>query len=277
MRQKFDETDIAAFAAPLKFAFVGAMNDEGFPHFNLINTLEVFEGDKLTFAKSYHGQTKLLLEKHGKGGFFSLSLDLQYYDGRIKLLRMEDMGELKEYYSQKPGTRYSAYFNVEKVYVCAVEGFEGPVQLVPDAVLGNVMGFLPKLRAYMQDMDGAPLSGYTAEILSRNPNTMGKILAWEDAEGYPAFAPLFEAFPAGTGRVAFPVCDERIADIPDGAKVTLQVMQLTTMEGFQIRGILHKHDDNTVGTIDVVNLYNSMLFHPAVYWPMEPYKAVVSF
>jgi len=54
-------------------------------------------------------------------------------------------------------------------------------------------------------------------------------------------------------------------------------MQLTTMQGLQVRGIFHKSEGDTVGTIDVVQLYDPMLFHPQVYFPMTPYASVREF
>jgi len=274
VKQFFEPEDIAALAAPLKFAFVSAMNEEGYPHFNLILSLEANGDHEVMFARSYSGQTKRLLEKNGKGAFFSLGLDMKYYYGKMTFLRIDE-GELKAYYNSKPSARYSAYIGIDKAYVCSLDGFEGPTQLDPNAVGARVMGFLEKLPALAANTEGDPLSGYTAELMNRQPS--GKILAWEDTDGLPRLAPLFEALPAGTGRMAFPIADEQIAAIPDGAKVGLHCMQLTTMQGLQVRGIFHKSEGDTVGTIDVVQLYDPMLFHPQVYFPMTPYASVREF
>jgi hypothetical protein len=274
MRASFNEQDVAAFKAPLKYSFVAAMNDDGYPHMNFIGTLETSGDNHVVFARNFYGLTKVFLEKKGAGAFFSLGVNMQYYRGKMNFTRYETEGELYDYYEEKPSSRYNAYVTFDRVYVNETIGFEGPVSYDAEAAAVRAEQLKNELSNFSLDIEGNPLSGLTLDLVTRKPG--GKFLSWQDRDGIPLILPVFDALPAGTGRMIFPITDD-VSNIPEGAKVSFNCIQLTSMLGTQIRGIFSKRQNDSVGVIDIKYLYNPMLFRPEIYWPMKPYEAVNEF
>jgi hypothetical protein len=287
--------DIGNFQAPMKYSFVGVMNDEGYPHMNLITTLEGHGEKTIAFGRNYAGNTKNLLVAKKDAGFMSLGMDMNFWTGKMRFREIQDEGELKEYYNNKPGSRYNTYFTYLDVYVNDLLGIEGPSRLDLAAIgplVQSVIPQMPKLASRDTDVlnavregtdaaaafraAGGPIFPAVSEVITRK--TTGKFICWQDEDGIPTFAPLFNAIPAGASHMAFSLAEsaERIKAIAEGAKVTLHCIDLTTMHAVQLRGEYHTIPEG-FGYIDVKQLYNPMPPRPAIVYPRQAYAAVREF
>ncbi|MDR0885820.1 MAG: hypothetical protein LBN22_05620 [Clostridiales Family XIII bacterium] len=276
MRNTINEFDIANFAAPMKYSFVAVMNDEGYPHMNLITSLEGRGEKEIVFARNYAGETKNLLEEKKDAGFMSLGLDMNFWSGKMRLREIENEGELMAYYNSKPSSRYNTYFTCLSVYLNDLIGIEGPTPINVAAIGSYVQQVLPQMPTLVSGGEDGPITSNMIDIITRQ--TTAKFICWQGEDGIPEFAPLFGAIPAGSARMAFALEEsaDRLAGIPDGAKVTLHMIDAMTVHAIQVRGEYHQTPDG-LGYIDVKQVYNPMAPRPSIVYPRVPYAAVTEF
>ena len=83
MRTTLTQEEMAKFAADIKYSFIAVMNDEGYPHVNLINSLEARNDHELMFGRSYYGKAKVLLREKKRCAFVLASLTREYRRGPV--------------------------------------------------------------------------------------------------------------------------------------------------------------------------------------------------
>jgi len=275
MRTTLNQEEMAKFAADIKYPLIAVMNDEGYPHVNLINSLEARNDHELMFGRSYYGKTKVLMREKKKCAFVLASLTMEYWRGRLNYTGATTSGDDMLYYNEKPKNRYNAYYPVNEVmYLDLLDVDHGPIDF---AVYGAAA---QKAAAVAMDHLGSsgetPLTGVAMEIVQRKDCI--KFLAYEGSDGYPCFIPMFHAIPVGPDRFLFADAphSEDVKAIPAGAKVTLHCISMFTMEAVQFRGIYQGIRDG-IGAIDVKLVYNPMIPRPSFIYPRKPYQPVTEF
>ena len=275
MRNKLREEEIVKLRADVKYALVGIMNEEGYPHVNLLTSLEAKNDHEMMFGRNYYGRTKLLMEEKKDCGFLIMSLEKELWTGKMRYTSTESSGDDKVYYNEKPKNRYNAYYPVNDVlHFDLLEVADGKVDM--SAYAESAKKCAPLAADYVSGSGEDPLTGPALEMAS-SP-TCAKFLAYEGADGFPRLIPLMQAVIAGEDRFIFSPQPnaEDVADIPTGAKVTVHCLQLNNLQGVQFRGIYQGIKDE-IGVIDVKQAYNPMPPCPRIIYPRKPLEAVTEF
>lgn len=275
MRTTLNQEEIAKFAAEIKYSFIGVMDDEGYPHVNLIGSLEAKNDHELMFGKTYYGKIKNLMQEKKKCAFILASLTREYWRGRLNYTGRTASGDDMLYYNEKPKNRYNAYYPVNEVYYFDLLDVDyGPLAFPTYIAAAQKAG---AVAAGFVNINGeTPIFGQGQEIIQRQDCI--KFLAYEGPDGYPRFIPLIHALPIGPNRFIFAE-DPHPADIqaiPAGAKVTIHCISMFTMEAVQYRGIYQGLQDG-IGVVDVKVAYNPMIPRPGIIYPSKPYARITEF
>lgn len=275
MKTTLNQEEIAKFAAEIKYSFIGVMNDEGYPHVNLIGSLEAKSDHELMFGKTYYGKIKELMREKKKCGFILASLTMEYWKGRLNYTGSATSGDDMLYYNEKPKNRYNAYYPVNEVYYFDLLDVDyGPIAFPAYIAAAQKAG---AVAANFVNINGEdPIFGQGEEIIKRKDCI--KFLAYEGPDGYPCFVPLIHALPIGPNRFIF-TDEPHAADIqaiPAGAKVTIHCISMFTMEAVQYRGIYQGLQDG-VGVVDVKMTYNPMVPRPGIIYPRKPFARITEF
>ena len=275
MRRTLNQEEIAKFGQEIKYALIGVMNDEGYPHVNLFSSLEAKNDHELMFGRTYYGQTKIMMREKKKCAFILASLTGEYWRGRLNFTGSATSGEDMLYYNEKPKNRYNAYYPVNEVmYFDLLDVDYGPIAF---PVYGAAAQKAAAVAAnYITGSTEDPIAGIAREIVMRQDCI--KFLAYESEEGYPKIVPMMHAIPIGTDRFIFAEepHGEDIREIAPGAKVTLHCISMFTMEAVQFRGIYQGLKDG-IGALDVKLVYNPMVPRPSFIYPRKPMEAVTEF
>ena len=275
MRTTLNQEEIAKFAAEIKYSFIGVMNDEGYPHVNLIGSLEAKSDHELMFGKTYYGTTKVLMQEKKKCAFLLASLTMEYWRGRLNYTGSTPSGDDMLYYNNKPKNRYNAYYPVNEVmYMDLLDVDYGPIDFPAYIAAAQKAGAVAA--NYVGNTGEDPLTGPCMEIVGRQDCI--KFLAYEGEDGYPCFVPMIHAIPVGVDRFIFAEepHGEDVRTIPAGAKVTLHCISMFTMQAIQFRGIYQGLQEG-IGVIDVKQVYNPMVPRPDIIYPRKPFARITEF
>jgi len=275
MRTTLTQEEMGKFAADVKYAFIGVINDEGYPHMNLFGSLEAKSDHELMFGKTYDGKTKILMQEKKKCSFILATLTREFWRGRLNFTGSASNGEDMNYYNEKPKNRYNAYYPVNEIeYFDLLDVDYGTLDF--GAYVAAAHKAAAVAEKFVSQSDEDPLTGFVMTMLARQDCI--KFLAYEGEDGYPRMLPLFQAIPVGKDRFIFldePNTDD-VRAIPAGAKVTLHCICMFSMEAVQFRGIYQGLQDG-VGVMDVRMIYNPMAPQPAFIYPRKPLEPVTEF
>ena len=275
MRTTLNQEEIAKFGAEVKYALIGIMNDEGYPHVNLFSSLEAKNDHELMFGKTYYGYSKVLMREKKQCAFILASLTGEYWRGRVNFTGSATSGEDMLHYNEKPKNRYNAYYPVNEVmYFDLLDVDYGPIAF---PVYGAAAQKAAAVAAqFVTGSQENPISGVAQEIVMRQDCI--KFLAYEGEDGYPRFIPMFHAIPVGGDRFIFAdePHGEDVKAIPAGAKVTLHCISMFTMEAVQFRGIYQGLKDG-IGALDVKLVYNPMVPRPSFIYPKKKLEPITEF
>ncbi len=279
LRDRFDESDIAAFEPAEKVALVATINDSGEPHVSLLTTLSALGEREMTIGEFSRGLSKAFMRERPKVGFLAMSLDRRLWRGRAIWKRSAKEGPEYVKYNKQPMFRYNSYFGINTVHYLELVGVEGPEALPMAGIVVSTLA--TALRApFARPAEGEPvLPAFLLPILDALDSL--NFLCFVDGEGFPRLLPVLQARSAGNSRIVFTPgpWGAELAAIPEGAKAALFSMNLK-MESFLARGVYSSRmGGGLVGKglagIDLDFLYDSAPPLHGQVWPPRPLEALV--
>jgi hypothetical protein len=256
MRNRLNETDLAAFAPSEKIALVATLNEAGEPHITLLTTLAGRGPDGLTIGEFTRGLSKAFMAARPQVGFLVLGLDRRLWRGRALWRASATEGPEYIAYNNQPRFRYNAYFGINTVHYLDLAAVEGPEPLPTGGFVLASLATLCQARLARPASGPQVLSAPALGILDRL--TSLNFLACVGPDRFPRLVPVLQARSAGASRIVFtpgPYRDDLRA-LPEGTSTALFSMNLQ-MESFLARGRLGRVKGTGLLALDLDFLYNS--------------------
>ena len=259
MKYMTDET-IEQFGKTYKIALIATVDDEGEPHISFITTLMAKGQKELTAGEFITGLSKKFSEQRKKAGFLVMSLDKQWWNGKMEWTGKKTHGEEYEKYNEIPMFRYNTYFGIHTVHYYNLVDVSQKHSLKMGGIVANAIANVLVKPSFKKADDPAALTAWAYKLM-KGIGTL-KFISYIDEEGYPVLCPIVQAQACDRGKIVIPANPyaKDIEKIPEGAKVAVMGMNLD-MEDVLIKGTysgLHKTMLGKMAYVDIERVYNSL-------------------
>ena len=272
----FNKEDLVNFEKDEKVSLLATLDDNGLPHISLITTLQTTDEKHIIMGQFCEGVSKGNLRKRSKSGFLILTLDMNYWRGKLDWKKEAVSGKELDLFNMKPMWRYNTYFGIHIVhYLNVIEVFKkGKISipsLLPGILTGKIAGLLLKRKS-----DKKPLNLWTVNLVNKL-NTLS-FLSWIDADGYPVIVPALQLTSVNNNKIIFSFhkYKEEFRSIKTGTSIAVYSLSLQ-MESVLLRGIFHRIKrvaGMSVGIVEIDWVYNSMPPAAGQIYPELPLEAV---
>lgn len=256
MNETVKPEDIKKFETTYKVGLVATVENNGDPHISLLSTLMAKSGKEMMFGKFICGQSKENPLENPKAGFLIMSLEKEFWTGRMTYTHMLQSGEDYDMFNRQPLFRYNSYFGIDTVYYFDLADISDGQKLNMAGVAANSLRVLLARGRYGSNSHQKALKPWALELM-RKIDTLA-FISWIDADGFPVIAPCIQLQAADAGTLVLSQSPYRAAlsAIPAGARVAVfganlkfeSVLFKGTFSGF--RGGL--------ASVSIDRVYNSM-------------------
>ena len=116
MTDKIKSEDMKKFETSYKIGLVATVEENGDPQLSLLSTLMAKSDSQMMLGKFIHGESKENILRDPKVGFLIMSLEKEFWTGKMTYTDMLTNGEDYEMYNHQPLYRYNSYFGIDSVY-----------------------------------------------------------------------------------------------------------------------------------------------------------------
>lgn len=221
MRDYIKQDEIKTFDSSYKVGLVSTTDDKGDPHITLFSTLMAKAADELMVGNFISGLSTEYMKKRPKCGFLIMTLQRDFWTGRMDYTHMALNGEEYEHFNSMPLFRFNTYFGVDSVYYFKLKEISEKRALNMAGVIANaVRVMLSRGRFKGRGCNGA-LGAWTCELMQKL-DTLA-FISYIDDEGYPRVIPCIQLQAADDSTLVLtnhPYKSE-LSAIPKGARVAV--------------------------------------------------------
>ncbi|MBN1498854.1 MAG: pyridoxamine 5'-phosphate oxidase family protein [Spirochaetes bacterium] len=277
--KSFNKDDLKYFEKDEKVSVVATVNEQGLPHISLITCFQATDENHVILGQFCEGKSKANMRERSKCGFLVLSLDMNYWQGKLNRTGEAMSGDELKIFNTKPMWRYNSYFGIHTVhYLDVVEVFSKKkisiAGLLPGIIAGRIASLFIRNKSSVR-----PLNNWTAELIDSIKTI--SFISWIDEDGYPVIIPALQLRSVHHNKIIFTLngYKKEIKSIKRDSPIAVYSLSLE-MENVLLRGRftgIKRIAGIETGQIVVDWVYNSMPPVPSQIYPPLPLKAVTDF
>lgn len=256
MNDKIKSEDMKKFETSYKVGLVATLEENGDPHVSLLSTLMAKSEKEMMLGKFIFGESNENLLRNPKAGFLIMSLDKEFWTGKMTYTHYLKNGEDYELYNRQPIYRYNSYFGIDSVYYLdLLEISEGRALDMAGIVANSLRVMLARSR-FKRDNAQKAMKPWAFELM-RKMGTMA-FISFVDKDGYPAIIPCIQLQAADSETLVLsssPYKSE-LERIPAGARVAVFGANLK-FESVLLKGVFSGFSGG-LATVKIDRVYNSM-------------------
>lgn len=242
--------------------FLATSSEEAGINVALIVSQTPVERDKVVFGEFMMVKTKANLEANPRVASLVITQKLEMAGFKGEVVGWTDHGPYIDMVNNIDFFRYNAYAGIHNLAVAKVtRETDPPLKLSYAKVAAEFLG----LRCSGARGKGEPLGGATIPLPIRkkfNGIMSVKVLAFDDADGYPGIVPLFGVAFRSPGELRFKVSpyNQDVKKVGLPSKVALNVLTLDLLT-YQVKGELDRFEKSLgveVGVVRMEEAYSSM-------------------
>lgn len=245
-----------AFDTNYKIGLIGTTDMKGDPHITLISTLKA-KGDKqMIFGNFVVGESKKYLLSNPKTGFLVMTLDKDFWTGRMDYTGFLGNGEDHEAYNRTPLFRYNTYFGIDSVYYFDLKNISEGQALDMAGVIANSMLVYAARHMHSKKNAKEGLSPWALNLMQKMDTLC--FISWHDKDGYPVIAPCIQlqAADESTLMLSEHPYSDMLKSIEPGARVAVYASNLR-FQSVMAKGCFSGFR-NGLATINIDRIYNPM-------------------
>ncbi len=266
---KVKPEDAKEFDKAVKVGFIASVDKEGQPHVSLISSLMAKGEDQMIFGEFTEGESKKSIYERPNCGFFIMSLDKDFWTGKMSFTHKETEGEDYVHYNNMPLFRYNTYCGISVVHYADLIDIQEKQALNMGGVIANALRVIAG-KGLVAKSDKKILRPWAKEFLSQLLTLT--FISYIAEDGIPKIVPIIQAQAAGTDRIAFTRAPykEMLSDLKEGMYVAVYGMSLD-MEAVMVKGTFH---EGTAGIcyVDIDKVYNPVPPKVGYVYPEENLK-----
>lgn len=244
------------FETSYKVGLVATLEENGDPHISLLSTLMAKSESEMMLGKFIFGESNENLLQNAKAGFLIMSLEKEFWTGKMKFTHFLKNGEDYELYNRQPIYRYNSYFGIDSVYYLdLVEISEGRKLNMAGVVASSLRVMVSRGRFKQKASEGS-MKPWALELM-RKMDTMA-FISCVDTDGYPVIIPCIQlqAADASTLVLSDTPYKAELSQIPAGARVAVFGANLK-FESVLLKGEFSGFSGG-LATVKIDKVYNSM-------------------
>jgi hypothetical protein len=182
--------DMKKFETSYKVGLVSTLEENGEPHISLLSTLMAKSEREMMLGKFIFGESKENLLRDPKAGFLIMSLEKEFWTGKMTFTHMLTNGEDFDLYNQQPIYRYNSYFGIGSVYYLSLDEISEGRKLDMAGIAANSLRVLLSRERYKQASPRGALKPWALELM-RRMDTLA-FISYVDKDGYPVLVPCIQ-------------------------------------------------------------------------------------
>ena len=256
MNGKVKPEDTKKFETSYKVGLVATVEKNGDPHISLLSTLMAKSEREMMFGKFIVGESKENILENPKAGFLIMSLEKEFWTGRMSYARLLNDGEDYEMYNRQPLYRYNSYFGIDSVYYFDLLEISEGRKLDMAGIIANSLLVSLSRGSYASEAHPKAMKSWAFELM-RKMDTLA-FISYADRDGYPVIVPCIQlqAADASTLVLTNAPYKPELSAIPAGARVAVFGANLK-FESVLLKGEFSGFKGGKA-TVAVDRVYNSM-------------------
>ena len=276
MLNRMNEQTMKEFETSLKIGLAATIGEDGNSHITVLSTLQANTPEEMIAGQFTEGLSKKNVKTHNKVGFLIMSLQKQFYMGKMTWTHEANEGAEFEMYNRQPMYRYNTYFGIHTVHFFDLLEISEKKDLEMGRIIGNAVKTMAGKNLFKKKREN-PIMKPWAEKLLGKLDTL-KFLSYIDEDGYPVIVPIIQAQAADSGTIVFSnhPYNEYLTRLRPGTHVSILGMNLD-LENVLVKGTFHgfRHTvAGKLGSVEINQVYNSMPPKPRYVYPYKKAEAV---
>ncbi|MBP8640795.1 MAG: hypothetical protein KBI01_07860 [Oscillospiraceae bacterium] len=248
--------DMKKFDTSYKIGLVATVEDGGDPHISLLSTLMAKSESKMMLGKFIVGRSKENLVRCTKTGFLIMSLEKEFWTGKMSYTHMLTNGEDYDLYNRQPLYRYNSYFGIDSVYYFDLKEISEGRKLDMTGVVANSLRVMLARGSHKQASPRGAMKPWALELM-RKMDTLA-FISYIAADGYPVIVPCIQLQAADSDTLVLSNVPYKaeLSDIPAGARVAVFGANLK-FESVLLKGVFSGFKGG-IAEVKIDKVYNSM-------------------
>ena len=276
MLNHMNEQTMKELETSLKIGLVATIGEDGNSHITVLSTLQANTPTEMIAGQFTEGLSKKNVKTHNKAGFLIMSLQKQFYMGKMTWTHESKEGPEFEMYNLQPMYRYNTYFGIHTVHFFDLLEISEKKDLEMGRIIGNAVKTMAGKNTFKKKYE-SPIMKPWAEKLLGKLDTL-KFLSYIDEDGYPVIVPIIQAQAADSGMIVFSnnPYNEYLSKLEPGTHVSILGMNLD-LENVLVKGTFQGFRETItgkLGSVGINQVYNSMPPKPRYIYPYKKAEAV---
>jgi len=256
MTDRIKTEDMKKFETSYKIGLVATVEKNGDPHILLLSTIMAKNDREMMLGKFIIGGSKENLVRDPKVGFLIMSLEKEFWTGKMTYTNMLMSGEDYEMYNRQPLYRYNSYFGIDSVYYFDLVGISEGKKLDMAGIVANSLRVMLARGRYKQDVHESAMKHWATELMQRM-DTLA-FISYVGKDGYPVIIPCIQLQAADSNTLVLSNTPYKaeLSEIPAGTRVAVFGANL------KFESVLLKGDFSGfrggLATVKIDRVYNSM-------------------
>ncbi|PKM71670.1 MAG: hypothetical protein CVU91_12980 [Firmicutes bacterium HGW-Firmicutes-16] len=256
MNARISPENIKKFETSYKVGLVSTIEANGVPHISLLSTLMAKSDRELMLGKFICGESKENVLREPKAGFLIMSLEKEFWMGKMTYTHTLTNGEDYELYNRQPLYRYNTYFGIDSVYYFDLLGISESRKLDMAGIVANSLRVSLLRGRFKRKLPQKAMKHWAYELMQK----MGTLafISFIDTDGYPTLVPCIQLQAADENTLVLSSSPYKteLAAIPAGARVAVFGANLK-FESVLLKGVFSGFKGG-VSTVEIDRVYNSM-------------------
>ena len=254
--KKMDANTVKEFENEYKLAMTSTIDDEGYPHLTLINTLSAKNESELISGEFIIGLSKKFMQERNKIGFIVVNFNKDWWTGTAAWKEKKNTGEEYDRLNQIPMFRYNTYLGIHTVHYYALNEISEQRKLDMAGIIANAV-YNMAVKPFLKAKDDADALNKWSYDLMRGLATL-KFLSFIGEDGFPRVYPTIQAQACDHGRISIPLhpYSKELAALQDNSKIAMMGATMG-MDSVLVKGIFKKSRTG-LGYMDIERVYNTM-------------------
>ena len=254
--KKIDNKTIREFETEYKLALTSTIDDEGYPHLTLINTLMAKNETELTSGEFIKGLSKEFMQERNEIGFIVVSFNKDWWTGTARWKGKENSGPEYEKYNQIPMFRYNTYLGIHTIHYYDLVDISERRRLDMAGIISNAVLNMAVKSFYKEKTGSEALNKWSYDLM-RGLATL-KFISFVGEDGYPRVYPIVQAQACGRGRIVIPMhpYKKELSQLKDGMKVAVMCSGMD-MNSVMVKGKF-KSGKGNFSFVDIEMVYNTL-------------------
>lgn len=256
MNDRIKSEDIKKFDTSYKIGLVATLEEDGTPHVSLLTTVMAKSETQMMLGKFIIGESKENLLRDPRAGFLILSLEKEFWTGKMSYTHFLTNGEDYDSYNHQPIYRYNSYLGIDSVYYFDLLGISEGRKLDMAGIVANSLRVMLARGRYKQSPGRGAMKPWALRLM-KTMDTLA-FISYVDKDGYPVIVPCIQLQAADSNTLVLSNSPYKaeLSEIPTGARVAVFAVNL------KFESVLFKGEfsgfKGGIATVKIDRVYNSM-------------------